>query len=186
VASSGGERKHLPVYSRLALTRQPSSDRLLARHESCSAPSASTPIRAKSARVYRCRARAYVCVCVCVCVRASVDARVCAHDQARYQAVCRRQPAAVNFFYRLSARCLSDPLILPATPPAPASSRLPRLASPQVSPAQIRKGWKEGRRADGGGISSTKYGCTCLHIPVPYVEYGRVQGRRRGRGEVDL
>lgn len=70
---------------------------------------------------------------------------------------------SVNFFYRLSARCLSGPLI-------PLFSCL--LPTPSSCFCKLEKDEKGRRAGGGGGISSAKYGCTCFHIPISYVEYG--------------
>lgn len=152
VASSSSERKHLPVYSRLAVTRQPSSDRL-ARHESCNAPSVIRP--------YVLNAR----VCTCVCVRVfAVCGCIRVHTTPRYQPVCHRQPTdELLLLSPLRYRCLSGSLISPFLP----SFLRPRVSSLSLCP-KLKKD-EEGRRAS---ISSTKYGCTCLRIPIFYVEYG--------------
>lgn len=155
VASSGGERKHLPVYSRLAVTRQPSSDRL-ARHESCSAPSVIRPY-VLNARVCTCvRVRVFA---VCGCLRV--------HTTPRYQPVCRRQPTGeLLLLSPLRPRCLSGPLISPFL-------FLPSfLPSTSPSPFPSAPNSKRMRREEEPSISSTKYGCTCLRIPIFYVEYG--------------
>jgi len=105
VASSGGERKHLPVYSRLAVTRQPSSDRL-ARHESCSAPSVIRPYVLNARVCTYVRVRVFA---VCRCLRV--------HTTPRYQPVCRRQPTGeLLLLSPPRPRCLSGPLISPCLP----------------------------------------------------------------------
>lgn len=153
VASSGGERKHLPVYSRLAVTRQPSSDRL-AWHESCSAPSVIRPY-VLNARVCTCvRVRVFA---VCGCLRV--------HTTPRYQPVCHRhQPTSeLLLLSPLRPRCLSGPLISPF---------LPTFLRPRLSPFPSAPNSKRMKREEEPSISSTKYGCTCLRIPIFYVEYG--------------
>lgn len=127
VASSGSERKHLPVYSRLAVTRQPSSDRL-ARHESCSAPSVIRPY-VLNARVCTCvRVRVFA---VCGCLRV--------HTTPRYQPVCCRQPTGELLLSPLCPRCLSGPLISPFLPSFDLT--FPRSFCPKLEKDE------EGRRA---------------------------------------
>lgn len=128
VASSGSERKHLPVYSRLAVTRQPSSDRL-ARHESCSAPSVIRP--------YVLNAR----VCTCVRVR-RVWVSTCAHDTAVPTCLPppthRRTSSSIASPLPLSFRPLNLPVpsFLPSFlasspfPSAPNSKRMRREEEP--------------------------------------------------------
>lgn len=149
VASSGGERKHLPVYSRLAVTRQPSSDRLV-RHESCSAPSVIRPYVLNARVCTYVRVRVFT---VCRCLRV--------HTTPRYQPVCRHQPTDELLLSPLRPPLSFRPLNLPI--PSFLRPRLPPFLQPKLEKDE------EGRRA---GISSTKYGCTCLRIPIFYVEYG--------------
>lgn len=128
VASSGGERQHLPVYSRLAVTRQPSSDRL-ARHESCSAPSVIRPYVLNARVCTYVRVRVFA---VCGCLRV--------HTTLRYQPVCRHQPTGeLLLLSPLRPRCLSVPLI---------SSFLPSFLRSRLSPFPSAPNSKRMRREE--------------------------------------
>lgn len=170
VASSGGERKHLPVYSRLAVTRQPSSDRLV-RHESCSAPSVIRP--------YVLKARTCVCVCVCVCVGVSW-VPTCVSATPRYQPFYCRQPTGELLFLLpllpLPLRPLSFRLLNLPFPSLSPSSRPRCLSLPSRPSLRTRKGW-------GGKKSRRRHflGEIRMYVP-PYPDLlrgiRRVQGRR--------
>lgn len=129
----------------------------VSRHESCSAPSVIRPYVLKAARctcVRPCtRAVAWLCVCVCVCdctpAYVSPYVCMCARHRGTNLSVPPTHPANF-FFYRLSARCLSGPLIL-HPPPCPALrlpeavlDPVPLLLLPQLG--KDEKGRRKSRR----------------------------------------